>query len=104
MHGWLVVGSVRAVEPDKPTVWAERVTDRAHFELLGTVLTKTQTGPTEADANAGAEHAVPEEKYTLVSEGIPDDFPCQALDRVLVLQVVRIPQPGEGRKKAKKQV
>ena len=92
MHGWLVCGSLRAVDGGK-TMWVDKVSGRGYFELLGTTLTKRIRELHQAGGGGGGGPAEGSEddnaileRYIVVSEAVPEGFPVQDKDRVLVVE------------------
>lgn len=88
MHGWLVGGSLRAVEGGK-TEWADKG-ERGYFDLEGKALSK-RARPVVlvglgAAKNAGGDDNPVLEKFVVMREGIPDDFVALDKERVLVIE------------------
>ena len=86
MHGWLIAGSLRAVEGGK-TEWTDKG-QRGYYDLEGKALTvrahpvvqQRQGGESKVDDNPILE------RYTVVGADAAEDVPCMDKDLVLVLQ------------------
>lgn len=85
MHGWLIAGSLRAVEGGK-TEWTDKG-QRGYYDLEGKAMT-VRARPIAQHKESG-ESAVDDnptlERYTVVGEGTAEGLPCMDKDLVLVL-------------------